>query len=83
MKREFVRTVTFERNWADCGLNDKNLCDLERILLENPDGGDVIPLVRCRKIAFCIGRTRKIRRRSSDLRGHCCQRANLFVDCLS
>jgi len=51
MKREFVRTIPFERNWAAAGLNDSDLRDLENILLTDPDAGAVIPgLNGCRKL---------------------------------
>ena len=33
MKREFIRTSTFERNWDDAGLNDDDLLELERIII--------------------------------------------------
>ena len=46
MRREIVRTNTFERNWADMGLNDENLRELENVLLENPKAGSVVPHLR-------------------------------------
>ena len=55
MNREFVRTRTFERHWANIGLNDNDLLELERILLENPKAGDVIPgLSGGRKLRFAL-----------------------------
>ncbi|MCL2298535.1 MAG: type II toxin-antitoxin system RelE/ParE family toxin [Firmicutes bacterium] len=53
MKREFIRTIPFERSWAAAGLNDGDLRELENVLLENPDAGMVIPgLSGCRKLRF-------------------------------
>ncbi len=43
MKREFIRTKTFERSWSAAGLGDKELRELETILLENPHAGVVVP----------------------------------------
>jgi len=56
MKREFIRTKTFEKNWVDVGLDDEDLLELEQILLENPAAGDVIPhLSGGRKLRFSSG----------------------------
>ncbi|MCL2828976.1 MAG: type II toxin-antitoxin system RelE/ParE family toxin [Oscillospiraceae bacterium] len=53
MKREFVMTPTFDRNWAACGLDDEDLLELQSILLERPDAGEVIPhLSGGRKLRF-------------------------------
>jgi len=53
MKREFVMTSTFDRNWAACGLDEEDLLELQGILLERPDAGDVIPqLSGGRKLRF-------------------------------
>jgi len=53
MKREFIRTAVFEEDWKHCGLNDDDLRELERILLDNPQSGDVIPhLSGGRKLCF-------------------------------
>ena len=55
MKREFVRTQTFEKNWAAAGLTDEDLRELELMLLENPESGAVIPhLSGGRKIRFAM-----------------------------
>lgn len=43
MKREFVSTSTFDKLWAAMGLGDEDRRKLERILLENPHTGVVIP----------------------------------------
>lgn len=51
MKRLFVMTEGFEKSWKYMGLGDEELRDLQNILLENPDAGDVIPgLEGARKI---------------------------------
>ena len=42
MKRTFILTVDFERSWANMGLGDEELWQLQRILNNNPDIGDVI-----------------------------------------
>ena len=56
MKREFVRTSTFDRSWTATGLTDEDLRELENILLANPQTGDVIPhLSRGRKLRFALG----------------------------
>jgi len=53
MKCQFIRTVIFDEDWKDAGLNDDDLRELERILLENPQAGDVIPhLSGGRKVRF-------------------------------
>ena len=53
MKREFVRTSTFERSWAAAGLSDEDLRELEKMLLTNPEAGTVISgLNGCRKLRF-------------------------------
>lgn len=42
MTRTFIETPTFTAKWQDLGLTDKNLKDLQEILLENPKLGDTI-----------------------------------------
>lgn len=42
MTREFIYTKPFRDSWAHMGLNDDDLKQLEEILLENPQRGDVI-----------------------------------------
>nr|WP_325299254.1 type II toxin-antitoxin system RelE/ParE family toxin [uncultured Dysosmobacter sp.] len=42
MTRKFIYTTPFRKSWSAMGLNDDNLLDLEAILLENPQVGDVI-----------------------------------------
>jgi len=53
MKRQFIRTAIFDEDWKEAGLNDDDLRELERILLNNPQVGDVIPhLSGARKVRF-------------------------------
>lgn len=55
MKREFIRTATFDRSWAAARLGDDDLRELETILLQNPSFGDVIPhLGGARKMRFAL-----------------------------
>ena len=42
MTREFVYTAPFRNCWKILGLNDDDLLNLEKMLLENPQKGDVI-----------------------------------------
>ena len=42
MTRKFVYTMSFRKSWAAMGLDDKDLVELEKILLLNPKIGDVI-----------------------------------------
>lgn len=42
MERTFVHTAPFLRSWKAMGLSDKELLELENILLQNPQAGDVI-----------------------------------------
>lgn len=42
MTRTFIITPAFERQWADIGLKDEDLRELEKIILENPQVGSVI-----------------------------------------
>lgn len=42
MTRTFIETPIFTAKWQDQGLTDKNLKDLQEILLENPKLGDTI-----------------------------------------
>lgn len=51
MERVFILTSVFEKSWANMGLGDKELRELQPTLLKNPDAGDVIPdLAGARKI---------------------------------
>ena len=42
MTRTFIETPIFTAKWQDLGLTDKNLKDLQEILLEKPKLGDTI-----------------------------------------
>ena len=42
MTRLFIYTTPFRNAWKAMGLNDADLVQLEDILLENPQKGDVI-----------------------------------------
>lgn len=42
MTREFVYMSTFEKQWANVGLTDEELKELEVLLCENPEAGDMI-----------------------------------------
>lgn len=42
MTREFIYTAPFRKCWKAMGLDDDSLLELEKILLENPEIGDVI-----------------------------------------
>jgi hypothetical protein len=53
MTREFISTPSFERRWNDLGFGDKELKEIQNILLADPQAGDVIPgLAGARKIRF-------------------------------
>lgn len=53
MKRIFVSSRGFDKNWARMGLSDDDLREFERILLNDPKTGDVIPgLLGARKARF-------------------------------
>lgn len=42
MTREFVMMPVFDKQWKSMGLTDKELQDLQEMLLQNPQIGDVI-----------------------------------------
>ena len=42
MTRKFIYTTPFRKSWSAISLDDHNLLDLEEILLEHPQVGDVI-----------------------------------------
>ena len=60
MTRLFVYTAPFRSCWKAMGLDDSDLLTLERILLENPQKGDVIE---------GTGGARKLRIRLNDNKG--------------
>lgn len=55
IKREFVQTKVFTREWEALGFTDKDLRRLENELLQNPKIGDVIKGTgRMRKMRFAF-----------------------------
>lgn len=42
MKRTFIYSEKFGRQWKDAGLNENRLKELQESLTKNPDQGDVI-----------------------------------------
>ena len=55
IRREFIHGKKFDEQWKALGLNDDNLKDLQKILLENPKIGAVIQGTgRLRKMRFGI-----------------------------
>ena len=46
MTRLFIYTTPFRNAWKAMGVNDTDLVQLEEILLENPQKGDVIDMSR-------------------------------------
>ena len=56
IRREFIHGKKFDAQWAALGLDDDNLKDLQRILLENPKIGSVIQGTgRLRKMRYSYG----------------------------
>lgn len=43
MEREFIILPTFDRRWAELGLNDDDLRELENAVLQSPHLAPVIP----------------------------------------
>lgn len=43
MKRAFVMTADFERSWSAIGLGDDELLELQTVLVQDPEVGDMIP----------------------------------------
>lgn len=64
MTREFIYTRPFLLSWEKMGLDDKDLKQLEIILLRNPLSGDVI---QGTKTSHSVRRARQTKRRKSDL----------------
>ncbi|WP_455631450.1 type II toxin-antitoxin system RelE/ParE family toxin [Megamonas sp.] len=55
IKREFVQTNVFTREWEALGFTDKDLRRLENELLQNPKVGDVVRGTgRMRKMRFAF-----------------------------
>lgn len=42
MTRKFIYTMSFRKSWEAMGLSDQDLVTLEKVLLQNPQIGDVI-----------------------------------------
>lgn len=40
MRREFIETEVFQRNWKNCGLTENDLRNLQERLLHKPDSGE-------------------------------------------
>jgi hypothetical protein len=40
MRREFIETEVFQRNWKSCGLTENDLRNLQERLLHKPDSGE-------------------------------------------
>lgn len=55
MTREFIMTSIFDKQWKEMGLYDKQLAQLQQIILDNPQIGSVIKGTgRLRKMRFAI-----------------------------
>jgi len=55
MKRTFVETSIFAKRWAELGLNDDSLLELQEFILKNPEAGDIIQGTGgLTKTAFCF-----------------------------
>lgn len=55
MKRKFIITPVFDKQWKDMGLNDDDLQILQEQLLENPQLGKVIKGTgKLRKMRFAL-----------------------------
>lgn len=60
MRKTFISTKLFDRMWERMNLTQEDLSELENILLENPDAGDVIKgLDGARKIRIPLERQGK------------------------
>lgn len=42
MTKEFIELSIFQKQWAECELDEEDLRELEEYLCENPDKGDII-----------------------------------------
>lgn len=42
MTRTFIIALNFEKQWSAMGLNDDNLQELEKSIMDNPQVGDVL-----------------------------------------
>jgi len=60
MQRTFTETTAFTKRWHDMGLTDDDLLELQRVLMRNPDIGDVIQGTGgARKLRFALPDTGK------------------------
>ena len=71
MNRLFVYTAPFRSCWKAMGLSDDDLLTLEKILLENPQKGDVIE---------GTGGARKLRVQLDNNRGKSCGGRVIYLD---
>ncbi len=71
MTRLFIHTEPFRKCWKAMGLSDSDLSQLEKILLENPQKGDVIE---------GTGGARKLRITLNDNRGKSGGGRVIYVD---
>ncbi len=71
MTRLFIHTEPFRKCWKAMGLNDNDLSQLEKVLLENPKAGDVIE---------GTGGARKLRITLNDNRGKSGGGRVIYVD---
>lgn len=56
MRRTFIQTEMFTKQWDSLGLTDEDMCRLEKEILRNPQIGPVVPGTgRLRKIRFATG----------------------------
>lgn len=42
-KRKFIQDFKFAKQWDELGLSDDDMNELESVLLENPQIGDIVP----------------------------------------
>lgn len=55
MKRTFIQTEMFTKQWDSLGLTDEDMCRLEQEILRNPQVGPVVPgTANLRKMRFAI-----------------------------
>ncbi len=55
MKRQFVMMPVFDKQWQEMGLDDNDLQELQAIILENPQIGNVIKGTgKLRKMRFAL-----------------------------
>ena len=42
MIRKFVEVPSFTKRWSDLGFDDDDLMELQKMLLKNPEAGDIM-----------------------------------------